>query len=72
MCVERAFGILKGRWRIIMRRVDLPLRQMIDVVAACIVLHNMRTIGNDKFDIEWIEEAERELKRRVDNRLLRE
>ena len=59
MCVERAFGILKGRWRIIMRRANIPLRHMADVVVTCIILHNMCTIGKDKFDIEWVEEAER-------------
>ena len=55
-----------------MRRFDIPLRHMADVVATCIILHNMCTIGKDKFDIEWIEEAERELNRRIENRSLRE
>jgi hypothetical protein len=72
MCVERAFGILKGRWRIIMRRADIPLRYMADVVCTCIILHNMCTIGKNKFDMEWIEEAERELCRRINSRILRE
>ena len=61
MCVERAFGVLKGRWKIIMRRVDISLGYMTDVVSTCIVIHNMCTIGKDTFDIEWIEEVEREL-----------
>ena len=63
MCVERAFGIFKGRWRIILRISDIPLRHMADVIATCITLHNMCTIGKDKFDTDWIEEAERELSR---------
>ena len=37
-----------------MRRSDISLRHMIDVVATCITLHNMCTIKKDKFDIEWI------------------
>jgi hypothetical protein len=32
----------------------------------------MCTIGKDKFYMEWIEEAEMELGRRIDSRLLRE
>jgi hypothetical protein len=72
MCVERAFGILKGRWRIIMRRADILLRYMTDVVCTCIILYNMYTIGKDKFDMEWIEKAEKELGRRIDSRILRE
>ena len=72
MCVERAFGILKGRWRIIIRRSDTLLRHMTDVIATCSTLHNMCTIGKDKFDIEWIEEAERKLSRRLKYRSLKE
>ena len=44
-----------------MRRVDISLGYMTDVVSTCIVIHNMCTIGKDTFDIEWIEEVEREL-----------
>ena len=55
-----------------MKIVDISLRYMIDVVATCIVLHNMCIIGNDKFDIKWIKEAERELNRHIDNSLLRQ
>ena len=71
MCIERAFRILKDKWEIIMRRVDIPLRHMTNVIATCIVLHNMFTIRNDIFDIEWIEEVDRELNRHINNRLLR-
>ena len=42
-----------------MRRSDISLRYMTNIVATCIVVHNMCTIGRKKFDIEWIEEAER-------------
>jgi hypothetical protein len=41
---------------------------MTDVIATCIVL----ICGNDNFDMELIEEVERELNRRLYNRLLRE
>ena len=36
MCVERVFGILKGRWRIIMRTADISLWHMTDIVSTCI------------------------------------
>ena len=54
-----------------MRRTDIPLRHMTDVVATCIVLRNMCTIGKNKFDIKWVEEAEKKLNRHIDNILLR-
>ena len=28
MAVERAFGILKGRWKIMLKRIDMPLRHV--------------------------------------------
>jgi hypothetical protein len=59
MCVEYAFEILKGRWRIIQKRVDVPLRSMANIVSTCIVLYNLCIITKDKFDSIWIEEAGR-------------
>lgn len=37
---------------IIMRRIDIPLWKMVDLVATCIVLYKMCTIGNDSLDIK--------------------
>lgn len=33
-----------------MRRVDVPLWYIVDIVATCIVQHNMYAIEKDKFD----------------------
>lgn len=52
MCVKRAFKILKGRWRIIIKRVDVPLWNMVDMPTIYIVLHNMCVIRKDEFDME--------------------
>lgn len=65
MCVERAFGILKGRWRIIMKRTDVPLRMVPDLVCTCIVLHNLCIAMKDSFDRNWIDEAEVELAEKI-------
>ena len=65
MCVERAFGILKGRWRIIMKRCDVPLRSVPDLVATCIVLHNLCITMNDGFNENWISKAEEQLQRKI-------
>jgi hypothetical protein len=58
MAVERAFGILKGRWRILLKRIDMPLRHIPNVITACICLHNLCIIHRDEFDIEWAKEGE--------------
>lgn len=55
-----------------MRMDDVPLRHMGDIVATCIVLHNMNTIEKNKFDMEWIKTIEKELKWLIENRLLKE
>jgi len=65
MCVERAFGILKGRWRMIMKRSEIPLKNMPDIVATCIVLHNLCIVNNEGIEEDWIVEAESKLARRM-------
>lgn len=42
-----------------MRNIDMLLRHMTDIVATCIVLHNICATGKDKFYMEWIEEVEK-------------
>ncbi len=39
--IERAFGILKGRWRILLDKVLLEPSYVADIVTACSVLHNI-------------------------------
>ena len=58
MCVERAFGMLKGRWRILLKRMDVHLKNVPDMVSTCLVLHNMCIIFGDTFwREEWMREA---------------
>ena len=40
--VEMAFGRLKSRWRILLKRNDLNYSFVPDMVAACCTLHNVR------------------------------
>ena len=65
MCVERAFGIFKGEWRLIMKRPEVPLKNMPDIVASCIVLHNICIVNNEGIEEDWIIEAESKLARRI-------
>ena len=45
--VERAFGILKRRWRVLQKRFDSSLEFAIKCAVACIVLHNICVDQND-------------------------
>ena len=65
MNVEQAFGILKCRWWIITKRIDCPVKFVMDMVAACIILHNICILSRDKFDREYIQIGEEDLERRI-------
>ena len=55
MVVENAFGKLKRRWRCLLKRMDYySIEYTTDVVAACIVLHNICELNNDTCNPEWI------------------
>ncbi|MCO5552345.1 hypothetical protein L7F22_005856 [Adiantum nelumboides] len=58
MPVERAFGMLKARIRILLKRCDMNLCYVPDLVAACPVLHNICIQHGESFDMEWVREAE--------------
>ncbi|MCO5572949.1 hypothetical protein L7F22_026711 [Adiantum nelumboides] len=61
MPVERAFGMLKARWRILLKRYDMQLHNVPKMVRTCLVLHNMCIIHADAFDDRWVREAQGEL-----------
>ena len=58
MVVECAFGRLKGRWRSLLKRNDMNIEKMNNVVTACCILHNICEIHQDEFNEEWLEEVQ--------------
>ena len=55
MVVENAFGRLKGRWRCLLKRMDYyKIKHATDVIASCIVLHNVCEARGDTCDPGWI------------------
>jgi hypothetical protein len=51
MPVEKTFGMLKGRFRILLKRVDIPWRRILDLVMTYICLH-MCIVNLDGFDVD--------------------
>jgi DDE superfamily endonuclease len=52
MKIECAFGILKNRWRILSRTLDMKtIRTTTKVIESCLVLHNLCIELDDKIDI---------------------
>ena len=47
--VERAIGVLKARYRILLKRLDSDITNVSDVIIACVVLHNFCNLENDPY-----------------------
>ena len=47
ICIEMTFGILKGKWRLIIKRYEKPLKNLFNILATCIVLHNLYIANNE-------------------------
>lgn len=52
--VERAFGILKARWRILLKRLDCRFTNISEIIIVCCILHNFCLQTGDNFDDEEI------------------
>jgi len=56
--VEHCYGRLKGRWRCLLKRLDVDICDVPTVVSACCVLHNICEIHREEFNEEWLEGVE--------------
>ena len=68
--VERAFGLLKGRWRCLLKRNDSNLENISATALACCILHNICQEAGEEFgDEEYLQEimAEEREYRNVNN-----
>ena len=55
--VEHAYGRLKGRWRCLLKRLDIHVRDVLELVAACCTLHNICEVHGDTFNEDWLEDV---------------
>lgn len=53
MVVENSFGRLKGRWRCLLKRNDVDINIMSDIVVACCILHNICELRKERYLPEW-------------------
>ena len=54
--VENAYGQLKGRWRRLIKKNEMDLRNIPIVISACCVLRNMCEIHGDAFNDSWLQQ----------------
>ena len=57
MTVENTFGGWKGRFRRLLKQVDMSVEGVIKVVAASCVIHNICEMRNEPFFDEWLQEG---------------
>lgn len=58
MTVENAFGRLKGRWRCLLKRLDMQTLDVPNIALACCILHNMCEAEGDSFQNDWLEDVQ--------------
>lgn len=55
--VENVFGRWKGRFRRFLKRVDMDLSNLVAVIAASCILHNICEMKNEEVLSHWLEET---------------
>ena len=58
MVVEHTYSRLKGRWRCLLKRLDVSVADVPGIVAACCVLHNLCEVHGESFDEQLMEGIE--------------
>ena len=58
--VENGFGRLKAHWCRLLKRLDMSIENILIVIAACCVLHNLCEIHREVFLESWITESDPE------------
>ncbi|XP_059391526.1 uncharacterized protein LOC132124489 [Carassius carassius] len=53
MVVGNAFGRLKGHWRCLLKRNDVDINIVSDIVVACCILHNICELRKETYLHEW-------------------
>ena len=55
-CIERAFGLLKGRFRILMKKMEFSPKQASTIFVVCCILHNILQRNGEEEDDDFIDD----------------
>lgn len=55
--MEQTFGLLKGRWRCLLNKVDESVEKVSSTVIACCILHNVCLEVNDPTKIDVVSDG---------------
>ena len=65
MAINRAFRILKGKWHILLKMIDMPFQNILDIITTSLCPHNVYILESNEFDMNWTRSVEKELQREV-------
>lgn len=60
MTIVGAFGRLKARWRVLLRRPDVHIETMRTLIYVCFLLHNFCEFSQQGVLEEWLQESDKE------------
>ena len=52
---KNAFGRLKGRWRVLLKRMEVGVNVAPIIICACCVLHNLCELWGEVFQDQWLD-----------------
>ena len=55
---ENTYGMLKGRWRFLLKETECRLHNIRYIIMACIALHNLCIDENDPCEPRWVLEVD--------------
>lgn len=55
--MEQTFGLLKGRWRCLLNKLDESVEKVSSTVIACCILHNVCLEVNDPTEIDVVSDG---------------
>ena len=55
--IEQAFGLLKGRWRCLLTKLDESVDKVTSTVVTCVILHNICADLNDDTEVEAVHDG---------------
>ena len=56
--MEQAFGLLKGRWRSLLNKLDESVEKVSTTIIACCILHNICREVNDPTEIDVVSDGQ--------------
>ena len=63
--VENTFGKLKGRFQCLSKRLDTPVQNTVNIVAACCTLHNVFELKKQEFFEDWLQNIDIDLGKNI-------